>query len=99
MRTGLHENCLDASEQAAVLLSVDVCTLCVQGYEEYRGPMDRVRKGVLVCMADGKASAYAMFDLQARGTLFTTEGDNVYGGMIVGESNTEGDLEVCAPHT
>ena len=67
----------------------------LQGYEEYRGPVDEVRKGVLISMADGKANAYALVDLQTRGTMFVKDGDEVYSGMVIGEANTDGDLEVC----
>lgn len=58
------------------------------------GPLDRVRKGCLISMADGNATGYAMNDLQARGTLFVRDGEAVYAGMIVGESATEDDLHV-----
>lgn len=57
------------------------------------GPLDQVRKGALVSMADGRVTAYATNDLQARGTLFVKEGDAVYPGMIVGESSTEHDIQ------
>jgi predicted membrane GTPase involved in stress response len=67
----------------------------MQEYTEFMGPMDRVRKGVLVSMSDGEATAYALSDLTARGTMFVKEGDAVYAGMIVGESSTEDDLHVC----
>lgn len=66
----------------------------MQEHTEFMGPMDRVRKGVLVCMSEGKATSYALNDLLARGTMFVNEGDAVYAGMIVGESSTDGDLHV-----
>jgi hypothetical protein len=56
-----------------------------------------VRKGALVAMADGKASAYALADLAARGTMFVAPGDAVYAGMLVGESSTDDDLQARAP--
>ena len=65
----------------------------VQEYTPHMGPLDQVRKGALVSMADGRVTGYATNDLQARGTLFVKEGDTVYPGMIVGESSTENDIQ------
>ena len=39
-------------------------------------------------------TAYAAFNLQGRGSLFVSPGDQVYEGMIVGEHNRENDLVV-----
>ena len=49
-------------------------------------------------MADreGVAVAYALFNLQERGTLFVKPGDPVYEGMIVGESARPDDIDVNA---
>lgn len=52
------------------------------------------RTGVMVSVADGRASAYALGELQSRGTFFVTPGADVYGGMIVGEHTREEDLDV-----
>jgi GTP-binding protein len=40
------------------------------------------------------ASAYALFNLQERGTLFIGPREPAYEGMIVGEHARPGDLEV-----
>ena len=47
-------------------------------------------------MADrpGSAVAYALFNLEPRGTLFVEPGDPVYEGMIVGEHNRDNDIDV-----
>ncbi len=47
-------------------------------------------------MADrqGDALAYALFNLQERGTLFIGPRDRAYGGMIIGEHSRAGDLDV-----
>lgn len=39
----------------------------------------------MVSMADGRSTTYAMYDLLARGTFFIAPGEDVYGGMLVGE--------------
>ena len=45
-------------------------------------------------MENGKAVAFAIFNLQARGEMFVTHNDPVYEGMIVGLSSKSGDLEI-----
>jgi len=50
--------------------------------------------GALVSMVDGKALAYALFNLQERGALFIGHGTEVYEGMIVGAHSRGNDLPV-----
>ncbi len=50
--------------------------------------------GVLVANGGGKALGYALFNLQERGRLFITPGDEVYEGMIVGIHSRGNDLVV-----
>ena len=50
--------------------------------------------GVLVSNVQGKALAYALFNLQERGRLFIGHGDAVYEGMIVGIHQRSNDLIV-----
>ena len=47
-------------------------------------------------MADraGKTTAFALWNLQERGELFTGPGEEVYEGMIVGENSREADMDV-----
>ena len=67
-------------------------------YKEYRplvGEMVGERKlGVLVSMENGKATAYALGQLEDRGTMFIEPGDEVYEGMIVGEHNHDNDIAI-----
>jgi GTP-binding protein len=63
-------------------------------YGPWAGPMTRRRRGVLVADREGVAVGYALFNLQERATLFVHPGDEVYGGMIVGENVRAGDLDV-----
>ena len=54
-----------------------------------------MKRGKLVSNASGKASAYALGSLAARGSLFVEPGDEVYSGMVIGESSRGGvDMEV-----
>ena len=63
-------------------------------YDEYTGDMDGRRNGALISMENGRAVAFAIYNLQARGEMFVTHNDPVYVGMIVGLSSKSGDLEI-----
>ncbi|MER2510700.1 translational GTPase TypA [Amaricoccus sp.] len=60
----------------------------------YRGPIPGRRTGVLISMEDGVSVAYAIFNLEDRGKFFIGAGEQVYGGMILGEHSRDNDLEV-----
>ncbi len=65
-------------------------------YGAWAGPLAGRSRGVLVADREGVAVAYALFNLQERGTLFVPPGDPVYEGMVVGENSRVGDLDVNA---
>jgi len=50
--------------------------------------------GVLVSNAEGKAVAYALFNLQNRGRMMVDPNDAVYEGMVVGINSRDNDLPV-----
>ncbi len=50
--------------------------------------------GVLISNVQGKALAYALFNLQERGRLFIGHGEEVYEGMVVGIHSRGNDLVV-----
>ena len=50
--------------------------------------------GALVSIVQGKALAYALFNLQERGSLFIGHGAEVYEGMIIGIHSRDNDLMV-----
>jgi GTP-binding protein len=52
------------------------------------------QNGVLISNAQGKALAYALFNLQERGRLLIGHGDEVYEGQIVGIHSRDNDLVV-----
>ena len=52
------------------------------------------QNGVLISNGQGKALAYALFNLQERGKLMTSHGDEVYEGQIVGIHSRDNDLVV-----
>ncbi len=51
-------------------------------------------RGVLIANAKGKATGFALWNLQERGTLFITPQTEVYEGMVVGLNSRENDLVV-----
>lgn len=63
-------------------------------YEFFKGSIGKAKNGVLVSMAEGPSTAYAIDSLQDRGRFFIEPGDIVYQGQIVGEHTKETDLEV-----
>jgi len=50
--------------------------------------------GVMIANGNGKALAYAIFNLQDRGRMFIGHGDEIYEGMIVGIHTRDNDLVV-----
>jgi GTP-binding protein len=66
----------------------------LKGYDEYKGDIPTRFTGSLVSDRSGKSVAYALFHLEARGRLFIVPGVDVYEGMIIGEYNKMGDLDV-----
>ncbi|NND47831.1 MAG: translational GTPase TypA [Woeseiaceae bacterium] len=58
------------------------------------GTIAQRNNGVLVSMVQGKALAYALFNLQERGRLFIGHGAPVYEGMIIGIHQRQNDLVV-----
>ena len=48
------------------------------GYGKFEGEMDGRKNGALISMSTGKAVAFAIFNLQARGEMFVTHNDPVY---------------------
>ncbi|KAH0580217.1 hypothetical protein H2248_001736 [Termitomyces sp. 'cryptogamus'] len=65
-----------------------------KAYMLYRGAIDTGRNGALISMAAGETSGYALAPLQARGTMFVGPGEQVYPGMIIGESSKPLDLHL-----
>lgn len=63
-------------------------------YEPHKGPIDQQRKGVLISNSDGETAAYALWNLEERGTMFVGAGEKTYQGMIIGENARMDDLDV-----
>jgi GTP-binding protein len=65
-------------------------------WEPWHGELRTRPTGSLVADRRGKVAAFALFNLQERGTLFVEPGEDVYEGMIVGENARPEDLDVNA---
>ncbi|MCQ4080162.1 translational GTPase TypA [Streptomyces sp. RB6PN25] len=65
-----------------------------EGYEPWFGELRTRNNGSLVADRAGAVTAFAMINLQERGTLFIEPGTEVYEGMIVGENSRSDDMDV-----
>lgn len=71
-----------------------ILTSLFDSFQPWKGAIPQRMRGVLISINAGKATTYAIGGLQKRGTLFTSPGDEVYEGMIVGENSRDNDLIV-----
>ncbi len=65
-------------------------------WEPWHGELRTRPTGSLVADRRGRVAAFALYNLQERGSLFVGPGDEVYEGMIVGECSRAEDLDVNA---
>ena len=63
-------------------------------YAPWFGNIPQRNSGVIVADRAGKVTPYASLAMADRGELFTGIGTEVYKGMVVGERNKVGDLDV-----
>ena len=59
-----------------------------------KASIGRRQKGVLISNSTGKALAFALWNLQARGEMFIGHATEVYEGMIIGQNSRNNDLTV-----
>ncbi|MBC8375416.1 MAG: translational GTPase TypA [FCB group bacterium] len=71
-----------------------VMNTIMEGYEPWFGPIPQRNTGALVSDRTGKVTAYASLSMEDRGELQTEVGTQVYAGMVIGERNRPGDLDV-----
>ncbi|AKG45071.1 translational GTPase TypA [Streptomyces xiamenensis] len=65
-----------------------------EGHEPWVGELRTRQSGSLVADRAGKATPFAMMNLQERGTIFIEPGTEVYEGMLVGENSRADDMDV-----
>jgi GTP-binding protein len=67
-----------------------------EAWEPWHGELRTRPTGSLVADRRGPTTAFAILNLQERGSLFVAPGVDVYEGMIVGENSRADDLDVNA---
>ncbi|MEZ5315348.1 MAG: translational GTPase TypA [Chlamydiales bacterium] len=82
------------NEFLTVTRGLGIMTSLFETFQPWKGMIPKRTKGVLISINQGVATGYAIGQLQKRGTLFVSPGDEVYEGMIVGEHSRENDLVV-----
>ena len=68
----------------------------VRGYEPWSGDLPRRGVGAVVATEAGRTTAYSLFSIQERSTLFVGAGVPVYEGQVVGENRRAKDMNVNA---
>ncbi len=64
------------------------------GFKPYVGVIERHDVGAMISMEPGKCLAFALDNLQQRGTLYVEPGDEVYAGQVVGNAVKGEDMYV-----
>jgi GTP-binding protein len=85
---GFHYQFLSATRGLGTLTSLLI------GYGPLAGPMSPRSRGSLVAWEPGVASTFGLRNAEERGSLFIGPGIEVYQGMVVGEHQRPGDLDV-----
>lgn len=64
------------------------------GYAPWKGDIPGRTRGSLVAFETGETTAYGIYNLQDRGTMFITPAQDIYLGQVIGESNRDVDIDV-----
>jgi GTP-binding protein len=66
------------------------------GFQPWAGEVPHRQGGAMIADRIGEVTAYALDNLQQRGTLFVQPGDDVYEGMVIGECARDEEMVVNA---
>lgn len=66
------------------------------GFQPWAGEVPHRQGGAMIADRIGEVTAYALDNLQQRGTLFVEPGDDVYEGMVIGECARDEEMVVNA---
>eukprot|EP00746_Dinoflagellata_sp_MGD_P101189 gnl/MRDRNA2_/MRDRNA2_41210_c0_seq1.p1 gnl/MRDRNA2_/MRDRNA2_41210_c0~~gnl/MRDRNA2_/MRDRNA2_41210_c0_seq1.p1 ORF type:complete len:760 (-),score=170.53 gnl/MRDRNA2_/MRDRNA2_41210_c0_seq1:159-2438(-) len=93
--TGVKSSLLSSTKGLVVM------TTTFGGYRPYAGDFGGRENGNLISQATGAATTNAIANAQQRGFLFSSPGDQVYEGQIVGVNSREQDLKmnICKTKT
>lgn len=64
------------------------------GYGPYKGDMMYRNQGSLIAFESGTSITYGLYNAQDRGTLFIGPGEQVYAGMVIGQTGKAEDIEI-----
>jgi GTP-binding protein len=85
---GFRSRFLTATRGAGVMHTL------FHGYRPMAGPIQGRASGSLVSWEAGTATTFGLKNAEERGVLFIEPGQQVYAGMVVGEHQRPGDLDV-----
>ncbi|MDH5182840.1 MAG: translational GTPase TypA [Gammaproteobacteria bacterium] len=86
---GFRSEFLTATQGSGLMFSI------FDHYGVYKGgDIGQRKNGVMICNAPGKALTNSIFNLQERGRMFLSHGDEVYEGMLAGIHARNNDLVV-----
>ncbi|WQW65579.1 translational GTPase TypA [Helicobacter pylori] len=63
-------------------------------FRPFSGSVESRKNGALISMENGEATAFSLFNIQERGTLFINPQTKIYVGMVIGEHSRDNDLDV-----
>jgi GTP-binding protein len=66
----------------------------VLGFKLYAGEIKKRKAGSMISMAGGKALGFSLFSLQDRGSLYIGAGEEVYEGMVIGDTSKGEEMTV-----
>ncbi|PIU01956.1 translational GTPase TypA [bacterium (Candidatus Torokbacteria) CG09_land_8_20_14_0_10_42_11] len=66
----------------------------VIGFRPFVGEIAKRKSGAMISMAAGVAVAYALYNLQNRGSLYIGAGEQVYPGMVIGNTARGDEMTV-----
>lgn len=66
------------------------------GFQPMGTALQQLRNGVLISFENGATTAYALQNVEARGTCFIGPGVKVYAGQIIGLNTRQEDMEINA---
>ena len=85
---GLRSNMLTATAGEAIM------THRLKDFQPWMGEIEMRTNGSLIASETGTAYAYSIDKLQDRGRFFISPMDEVYCGLVVGESTRSGDITI-----
>ncbi|AOH45923.1 translational GTPase TypA [Propionibacterium sp. NM47_B9-13] len=65
-----------------------------ENFQPWVGELRTRQSGSMVADRHGVVTSYALFNLQERGTMFVSPGEDTYEGMVVGENSRPDDMDV-----